>query len=36
MRKSITEYLEIDETLGKNSVDPVDDEKLKELYMNVL
>ena len=31
MKKSITEYLEIDETLGKNSIDPVDVEKLKKL-----
>ena len=31
MKKSITEYYEMDETLGKHSIDPVDVEKLKKI-----
>ena len=30
MKKSISEYYEMDETLGKHSIDPVDVEKLKK------
>ena len=31
MKKSITEYYQMDETLGKHSIDPVDVEKLKKI-----